>query len=194
MRREQYGPPVAGTEVDHLVGSLDLMRVTFRWKTDALDAAGLSQRVGASTLTLGGLLKHLAAVEDTYFSWHLSGQHPGPIWHPETWEDTHTELLAAAGDTPDELYAIWDGAVQRSNERLRTALASGGVDQPVRRADDDGNPSSLRGLLFDLVQEYSRHTGHADLLREVVDGEVGEDPPPGWLPKVGDRLTWTWQG
>jgi len=193
MTHEPYEPPLAGSEVDHLVGSLDLMRVTFRWKADDLDAAGLSQTVGASTLTLGGLLKHLAAVEDTYFSWHLSGRHPGPVWHPETWEDTHAELLAAGDDTPDELYAIWDGAVSRSKARLAEAVEQGGLDQLAHRSDDDGAHSSLRRLLFDLVQEYSRHTGHADLIREVVDGRVGEDPPAGWLPKVGDQLTWLWR-
>jgi len=190
---EQFGTPLAGTDVEHLVGSLDLMRVTFRWKTDDLDAAGLSQTVGASTLTLGGLLKHLAAVEDTYFSWHLRGQHPGPIWHPENWEENHAELLAAGDDSPDDLYTIWDGAVQRSQTRLRDALAGGGLDQLVHRADDDGNHVSLRRLLFDLVQEYARHAGHADLIREVVDGRVGEDPPDGWLPKTGDQLTWLWR-
>ncbi|MGY4644715.1 mycothiol transferase [Cellulomonas sp. URHB0016] len=193
MTPDPYFPPLAGTEVDHLVGSLDLMRVTFRWKADGLDAAGLSRTVGASTLTLGGLLKHLAAVEDTYFSWHLSGRHPGPIWHPENWQDNHTELLAAADDSPAELYALWDGAVARSQARLREAIASGGLDLPTHRGDDDGSRSSLRRLLFDLLQEYARHAGHADLIREAVDGRVGEDPPEGWMPEVGDRLTWLWR-
>jgi hypothetical protein len=59
-----WEPPIAGTEAEHLVGALDRMRWTFRWKVDGLDAAGLSTTIGASSLTLGGLLKHLALVED----------------------------------------------------------------------------------------------------------------------------------
>jgi|GEM_PF-3309611 len=90
---QPWGPPLAGTGLEHLVGALDRLRTTFRWKADDLDAAGLQTRIGASTLTLGGL-------------------------HP-----------------------------------------------------------SLRRLVCDLIEEYGRHTGHADLLREAVDGVVGEDPP-----------------
>ncbi|WP_197700828.1 mycothiol transferase [Micromonospora purpureochromogenes] len=60
-----WEPPLAGTEVAHLVGALDRLRTTFRWKADGLDAAGLRARVGASALTLGGLLKHLAVVRTT---------------------------------------------------------------------------------------------------------------------------------
>ncbi len=61
-----WEPPLAGTEVEHLVGSLDRLRTTFRWKADDLDVAGLQTRIGASALTLGGLLKHLALIEDVY--------------------------------------------------------------------------------------------------------------------------------
>lgn len=59
-----WEPPLAGDEVGHLVGALDRLRTTFRWKADDLDVAGLRNRIGASSLTLGGLLKHLAVVED----------------------------------------------------------------------------------------------------------------------------------
>ena len=59
-----WEPPLAGTEVEHLLGALDRLRTTFRWKADGLDAAGLQARIGASALTIGGLLKHLASVED----------------------------------------------------------------------------------------------------------------------------------
>ena len=69
-----WEPPLAGTEVEHLTGALDRLRTTFRWKADDLDAAGLQARIGASALTLGGLLKHLAAVEDYMFTAKLSGE------------------------------------------------------------------------------------------------------------------------
>ena len=75
-----WEPPLAGTEVEHLLGALDRLRTTFRWKADGLDAAGLRARVGASTLTLGGLLKHLAFVEDYLFTTKLTGQPVGAPW------------------------------------------------------------------------------------------------------------------
>jgi len=62
------------------------------------------------------------------------------------------------------------------------ALAEGGLDQPVHASFPDGRHASLRRLVCDMVEEYGRHTGHADLLREAVDGRVGEDPPAGWRP------------
>lgn len=184
-------PPLAGTETDHLVAALDRLRTTFRWKADGLDRAGLSRTVGASDLTLGGLLKHLAAVEDITFAWKLSGAHPGAHWDFGAWGDNGTELLAAGDDAPEDLYALWDGAVARSRDRLAAALAEGGLERAVADADDSGGHPSLRRLLCDLLEEYGRHTGHADLLREAVDGRVGEDPPPGWRPESGDAsLSW----
>ncbi|WP_028048792.1 DUF664 domain-containing protein [Cellulomonas sp. URHD0024] len=186
-----WEPPLASSELDHLVGALDRLRTTFRWKADGLDSAGLDQHIGDSALTLGGLLKHLAAVEDTTFRWKLAGQHPGEgIWQPETWGENDQELLSAVHDTPEQLYAAWDGAVSRSRDRLEAALAAGGLDGQVHDGDGAGNHANLRRLLFDLVEEYGRHTGHADLLREVVDGRVGEDPPLDWRPQSGSPLSW----
>ena len=75
-----WEPPLAGTELEHLVGALDRLRTTFRWKADNLDATGLQTRVGASSLTLGGLLKHLALVEDYTFTSKLRGESPGEPW------------------------------------------------------------------------------------------------------------------
>jgi Protein of unknown function (DUF664) len=72
-----WEPPLAGTEAEHLAGALDRLRTTFRWKADDLDAAGLQTRIGASTLTVGGLLKHLAFVEDYTFTSKLRGEPPG---------------------------------------------------------------------------------------------------------------------
>jgi hypothetical protein len=72
------------------------------------------------------------------------------------------------------------------------ALADGGLDQLVHVSGPDGRHASLRRLVCDLIEEYGRHTGHADLLREAVDGVTGEDPPAGWHAKAGryrGRLT-----
>ena len=71
---------MAGTEVEHLLGALDRQRANFRWKADGLDAAGLNTRIAASTLTIGGLLKHLAVVEDEKFTVWLTGDPLGEPW------------------------------------------------------------------------------------------------------------------
>jgi hypothetical protein len=178
-----WEPPFAGTEVEHLVGALDRLRATFRWKADALDAAALRARIGASSLTIGRLLKHLAFVEDYTFTIKMKGAAPGQPWQSVDW-GAHPEwpFTSADEDAPDELYALWDAAVDRSRDRLAAALAEGGLDQLVHLSDEDGHHASLRRLVCDLIEEYGRHTGHADLLREAVDGLVGEDPPPGWRP------------
>jgi hypothetical protein len=91
-------------------------------------------------------------------------------------------FASAADDTPEELYGLWDGAVERSRARLVAALADGGLDQRVHISGPDDVHASLRRLLCDLIEEYGRHTGHADLIREAVDGVVGEDPPDNWRP------------
>lgn len=179
----EWEPPIAGTEAEHLVGALDRLRMTFRWKAGGLDSAGLQTRVGASSLTLGGLLKHLALVEDYYFSRKLSGEPLGQPWDAVDFESAPDwEFDSAADDSPEQLYALWDDAVARSRARLAAALADGGLDQPVDVSWPDGRHPSLRRLVCDLIEEYGRHTGQADLLRENADGLVGEDPPAGWRP------------
>jgi hypothetical protein len=199
VRNELYGgvmtnsdtpwePPLAGTEAEHLVGALERLRTTFRWKADDLDAAGLQTRIGASLLSLAGLLKHLAAVEDYTFTTKLSGQPIGAPWDAADREGSNDwEFTSAANDTPEQLYALWDGAVERSRARLDAALADGGLDRLVHLSGPDGRHASLRRLLCDLIEEYGRHTGHADLLREAVDGLVGEDPPASWHAKRSDH-------
>jgi hypothetical protein len=180
-----WEPPLAGSEAEQLTGALDRLRATFRWKADGLDAAGLAARIPSSSLTLGGLLKHLAANEDYIFTTKLTGQPPGPPWDATGWDgDNDWEFTSAADDTPEQLYALWDGAVERSRARLGAALARGGLDQLVHAGAADGTHASLRRLVCDLIEEYGRHTGHADLLREAVDGRTGEDPPAGWQPSV----------
>jgi hypothetical protein len=179
-----WEPPLAGTETEHLVGALERLRTTFRWKADDLDSAGLQTRIGASTLTLGGLLKHLAVVEDHIFGTKMSGLPIETTWDTSAWDHAYEwDFTSAADDTPEQLYALWDAAVERSRTRLASALADGGLDQPIHLTDDEGRHPSLRRLVCDTIEEYGRHTGHADLLREAVDGRVGEDPPSGWRPR-----------
>jgi hypothetical protein len=148
-----------------------------------LDANGLATTIGASTLTLGGLLKHLAAAEDHLTTVKLHGTPMDDHWADNGWDgDDDWEFSSAREDSPDDLYARYDDAVTRARERIAAAVADGGLDQEVAAHNDAGQHANLRRLLCDMVEEYGRHTGHADLLREAVDGRVGEDPPPGWRP------------
>jgi hypothetical protein len=187
-----WDPPFAGTEVEHLTGALDRLRTTFRWKADGLDASGLAATVGASSLTLGGLLKHVAFVEDYTFTVKFRGEAPGMPWNEAPWDDVpNWDFRSAAEDAPDDLYGTYDDAVARNRARLADALAAGGLDQPVHVSAFGGERASLRRLVCDLVEEYGRHAGHADLLRESVDGLVGEDPPARWRPVSG---RWTFGG
>ncbi len=171
-------PPAAGDETATLLGSLERQRATLAWKCGGLDAAGMRATVGASSITLGGLLKHLALVEDDYFSGRLHGRDPRPPWDTVDWDaDPDWEWHSTAGDTPDQLMALWQDAAARSRSAVAEALADGGLGRLARRGWPDGRAPSLRRTLIDLIEEYARHVGHADLIRESVDGLTGEDPP-----------------
>ncbi|XAS67002.1 DinB family protein [Micrococcaceae bacterium Sec5.7] len=168
-------PPLAADETETLLGFLDYQRATLAWKCSELDAAGLRATVGASSMTLGGLLKHLAYVESDWFSGSLHGRDRQPPWDAVDWKaDPDWEWHSAADDTPERLRTLWQGAVARSRSLVADALADGGLDQLARRAWPDGTAPSLRWILCHMIEEYSRHNGHADLLRESVDGQTGE--------------------
>ena len=168
-------PPVAADETGTLLGFLDFQRATLAWKSGGLDAAGLGVTVGVSTMTLGGMLKHLAYVEDHWFSRMLHGQEAAPPWDTVDWKaDGDWDWHSAAQDTPEQLYKIWEDAVARSRELTGKALAAGDLGQPSKRTWADGRAPSLRWILTHMIEEYSRHNGHADLIRESIDGLTGE--------------------
>jgi hypothetical protein len=170
-------PPADGDEAASLLGFLDYQRATFAWKVSGLDAAGLRATVAASTMTLGGLLKHLALVEDHSFSKTMLGRDYGPPWDSVDWDaDPDWEWRTAAEDTPDQLMALWRDAVARSRAAAASLIADGGLDRLALGSEWTEAPS-LRRILIDMIEEYARHTGHADLLRESVDGLVGESAP-----------------
>ena len=77
-------------------------------------------------------------------------------------------------DTPEELIALWSSAVHRSELLLEDALADGGLDRAAARSWPGEPPPSLRWIMLHMIEEYARHNGHADLLREAYDGETGE--------------------
>lgn len=175
MAEERPEPPLAANEIDTLLGFLEYQRATFAWKCGGLDAAGLQATIGVSSMTLGGMLKHMAVVEDYWFSRRLHGRDPAPPWDTVDWKaDPDWEWHSAANDTPEELFALWQADVSRSRAAVEEALAEGGLDQLAKSPWPDGSAPSLRWILCHMVEEYARHNGHADLIRESVDGEVGE--------------------
>jgi uncharacterized damage-inducible protein DinB len=168
-------PPPASDEAASIIGFLDYQRETFAWKTRGLDAKGLQASVGVSTMTLGGMMKHLALVEDDWFCYTFLERDRQPRWAAVDWDaDPDWEWHSATDDTPEELHAIWRDAVDRSRTVIEEAVAAGGLDRLARRTWPDGRAPSLRWILLHMIEEYARHNGHADLIRESVDGETGE--------------------
>ena len=175
---DEHGRPLPERDADEvttLLGYLDFQRATLAWKCGGLDAAGLQATVGVSTMTLGGLLKHMALVEDDWFQSDLLNRPMPEPWASVDWTaDRDWEWHSAPADTPDELRALWTEAVERSRAATAEALAAGGLDRPAQRPWPDGRPPSLRWILCHMIEEYARHNGHADLIRETVDGLTGE--------------------
>src|ERR1700733_8416595 len=176
---DEYGrpePPVAEDEVATLLGFLDWQRATLAWKCAGVDAAGLRATTAASSMTLGGLLKHMALVEDIWFSGYLHGLGDSPPWDTVDWKaDPDWEWRTAVADSPAELFALWQDAVRRSRALTEQAMAGDdGLGTLAKRGWPDGRRPNLRWILCHMIEEYARHNGHADLLRESIDGAVGE--------------------
>lgn len=168
-------PPLAADEVGTLFGFLEFQRATFEWKCSELDAAGLSATTAASSMTLGGMMKHLAFVEDFWFSKWLHGRDPHETWEGVDWEaDPDWDWNSAADESPDQLRKLWQDSAARSRAFVADALRGGGLDQLARRTWPDGRSPSLRWILCHMIEEYARHNGHADLIRESIDGSTGE--------------------
>jgi uncharacterized damage-inducible protein DinB len=168
-------PPLAAGETATLLGFLEYQRATLAWKCAGLDPAGLGATVAASSMTLGGMLRHLAFVEDWWCSRWLHGRDLQPLWSTGDWDaDPDWDWHPAPEDTPEQLLALWQDAVACSRTLVAEALADGGLDRLARRTWPDGGTPSLRWILVHLIEEYARHNGHADLIRESLDGLTGE--------------------
>jgi uncharacterized damage-inducible protein DinB len=168
-------PPLGEDEWSTLNGFLDFHRATLAWKVSGLTADELAKTLSPSTMTLGGLVKHLTYVEDDWFGVVLLGEEPREPWASVDWQAAPDwEWDTARDSEPSELLAEWEAAVSRSRAAAERAFQLGGLEHPAASGFSDGRIPRLRWILIHMVEEYSRHNGHADLLRQAIDGSVGE--------------------
>ncbi|MGJ0121607.1 DUF664 domain-containing protein [Williamsia sp. MIQD14] len=121
------------------------------------------------------MIKHLAFVETQWVTHRLAGRPMPQPWAAADWAaDPDWDWTSAADDTPDELWSLWRHAVTESEALIDTALATIGIEGLATIARGDGALVGVRWLLVHLIEEYARHNGHADLIREAIDGRVGE--------------------
>lgn len=155
-----------------LEGYLDAYRSLALRKCAGLDQQELARPLAPTTMTLGGVLKHLAVVEDDWFHSDVAGHDL-----PEPWASVPEDQIAgwewtsAEHDSPEQLRDLFHAACDRS----RAACAAvGSLDQMSVKTDRHGRPWSLRWIYVHMIEEYARHVGHMDLLRESIDGATGD--------------------
>jgi uncharacterized damage-inducible protein DinB len=164
-------PDRAAGERQTLVEFLDYFRSVLLRKASGLTNAQLSTRLAPSTLTIGGLLKHMAGVEDHWFThtW-LGAAYPEPWATADDGTNPDWDFDSAAGDTPEQLHELFEAALARSR------AAIDGADDLDRLAALESRlgATSLRWILVHMIEEYARHIGHADLIRESLDGATDD--------------------
>ena len=172
-RDDRRQPPVDGSEVETLLGFLDFHRDTLRWKCAGLGEDELRRTMPPTDMTLAGLVLHLTMVEAGWFNLAFAGGVAMPGWlqvadagDPD-WSWRHAHEFGA-----DQLWQWYDEALAVSDRVIADALAT--EQGLATRAVDPGEPVTLRWLLGHMIEEYARHNGHADLLRQAIDGAVGE--------------------
>ncbi len=165
-------PEPEGTELALTLAYLDYQRETVLAKTDGLTQAQLVQIHPPSALTLAGLLSHLSLVEEDWMEVRFGGLPGREPWASVDWEaDPNWEFRTAEILDPGELRDRYREACERSR---RVVSAASGPDQLSALTLRDGRHFSLRWVLLHLIEETARHAGHADMLREAIDGTVGE--------------------
>ena len=173
MTFERVDPPYSADETTMLRSFLDYFRVTVRRQAEGLTQQELATPLPTSPLTLGGMLKHLTFVEQWWWTIVFRGEEAQGFWAHVDWEaDEDWDWHSAVDDSPARLLAWHVEEVARADATLDSALATGGLDQLARMPRPNGEHVSLRWILVHLVEEYARHAGHADLIREAIDGEV----------------------
>ncbi len=165
-------PDPGGSEFGMLEQYLDYQRETMLRKTDGLTRAQLAQKHPPSELTLGGLLYHLSLVEEDWMEARFAGLPDREPWASVDWDsDPNWEFRAAAHLEPEQLQSRYREACDRSRNVVSNVT---GLDERSGRALRDERHFSLRWVLLHLIEETARHAGHADFLREAIDGTVGE--------------------
>lgn len=169
-------PPARADEAGTLLGFLEYQRNTFRIKTADLAGSQLATALPPSDMTLGGMIKHLALVEVWWFHQVLGGGDEPEPWASADWEaDADWDWHSAASDAPAELAALYEESVRVADAGIRRALAVDGLDTLSVKADGrTKEPFTLRWIVAHMIEEYARHNGHADLIRQSIDGSVGE--------------------
>ncbi|MFF4009603.1 DinB family protein [Streptomyces sp. NPDC001717] len=164
---ERITPPLAGGERETLRAYLDYHRATLAWKCEGLTDEELRRAsMPPSSLSLLGLVRHMAEVERHWFRRVLGAEEL-----PHLWSDSHDFQAAydASGSTRAEAFAAWEAEVAHSR-RIEAAAQSLDVTAYVPSWKEE---ASLRLLMLHLIHEYARHNGHADFLREAIDGATG---------------------
>jgi uncharacterized damage-inducible protein DinB len=170
-------PPYDGAEAATLLGFLEYQRATLQRKCRGLSDEQLRVALPPSPITLGGLLKHLACVEDSWFTETVGGQPLPEPWASVDFEaDPDWDWHSAAADSGDALRELWAERVERSRGIIKAQLSNGedaalSLTHPAFGRQD---PVSLRWVLAHMIEEYARHNGHADLIRESIDGQTGD--------------------
>lgn len=165
-----------GGEGELLLFALDRVHRQFAWKTGGLSAEQLRRRHPPSTMTLAGLIKHLASVEATWTARAL-GENPGPPWDEvDRSADPEWEWRTAVIDKPATLYDLWYRTVAHTRRVWGQIVTDGRLEETVPWGRDD-YVVNLRRVLVDILEENLLHTGQASMLREAIDGLVGNDPP-----------------
>jgi uncharacterized damage-inducible protein DinB len=169
---DRQDPALGADERTMLAQFLDYHRATLLWKVEGLDHEQLNTTTAASSLTLAGLLKHLALCEESWFQQVLHGAKPSAPWNTVDWDaDRDWDFHSAVEDQPADLIALYRQACARSREAV-AAVAS--LDDLSIGTSKMGERFSLRWIMLHMIEETARHNGHADLLREAIDGVTGE--------------------
>ena len=170
-------PPLDSGEVATLLGFLDYQRATLAWKCRGLSDERLRVALPPSPMTLGGLLKHLAYVEDYWFTEVVAGEPAPEPWASADFKaDPDWDWHSADLDSGDDLRALWAERVSRSRSIVKAQLSRGedAALSQTHSAWGGRGRVSLRWVLAHMIEEYARHNGHADLIRESIDGQTGE--------------------
>ena len=164
--------PTTASERDSLGQYLDYQRETILLKTEGLTKAQLAQRIPASGLTLAGLLYHLALNEEGWFEVDFLGRQHREDFAGVDWAaDPDYEFRTALEKEPDWLRRRYRDACDRARQ---VTAAAGSLDDVSVSVRVGGKPFTLRWMMLHLIEETARHAGHADLLREAIDGVTGE--------------------